>query len=118
MSQDTRPDAITRAQIPGSSRKNPATPILVGIILLIIFFIIILLFVWIIPMDAAKAGEEENQNLEKAVNLSEERALHNLASTGTLYPNESNVPATPDPILHSLEQPFMEEEEKEERSME
>jgi len=115
MPPNNRPDAITRAQMPGSSRGNPITPIIIGIIMVIIFFVLLLLFIGVIPYEALKGGEQETKNLDTAVNHSEARAMSNLDNTGTLYPNESKIPAKPDPILNSLEQPFAAEEEQEER---
>jgi len=85
--------------------------------MVIIVFVLLLLFMGIIPFEAVKGGEKESKNLQEAINQSETRAMSNLNATGSLYPNESKIPATPDPILHSLEQPFMAEEEQEEREM-
>lgn len=117
MDPKNRPDAITRAQMPASSLNNPVVPIIIGIVVIIIFFILLFIFIGIIPLEVVKGGEMESQKLETAVNLSETRVMSNLGNTGSLYPNESKIPAKPDPILSKLEQPFAAEEEQEERQM-
>ena len=117
MTPKRRPDAIVRAQMPVSSRGNTATPIIIGLIMVIIMFVLLLLFMGIIPFEAVKGGEKESETLKEVVNQSEERAMSNLNITGSLYPDESKIPATPDPILSSLEQPFIAEQEQEERQI-
>ena len=71
----------------------------------------------IIPYEAVKGGQIESKKFDDAVNRSEERAMTNLNNTGTLYPNESTIPAKPDPILSKIEEPFASEEEQEERQI-
>jgi hypothetical protein len=114
MPPNTRPDAITRAEMPASAQGNPATPIIIGLIGVLIFFLLLLLFMGVIPFEVFKGGEKETKNLDAAINRSESQAMHNLNSTGSLYP--AGPPVTPDPILSSLEAPYAAEEEKEERS--
>ncbi|MFH0968112.1 MAG: hypothetical protein V1862_10565 [Methanobacteriota archaeon] len=117
MPPNNRPDAIARAQMPGSSRGNPATPIIIGIIATIIFFVILLIFIGVIPFEVIQGDKGEDKRLDTAINQSETRAMSNLENTGTLYPNESKIPAKPDPILSSLDKPFAAEEQQEERQI-
>ena len=113
MPPKTRPDAITRAQMPASSRSNPAMPIILMIIATLIFFFLLLIFIGIIPLEVIKGDKIEDKRLDTALNQSEQRAMTNLNTTGSLYPVQ--MAPTPDPILSSLEKPFMAEEEQEEK---
>ncbi|HWQ68132.1 MAG TPA: hypothetical protein VN372_14850 [Methanospirillum sp.] len=115
MTTKNRPDAITRAQMPASSRGNPATPIIIFIVIVSVCFLLLLLFMGIIPFEALQGDHIESKKIDAAVNYSETRAMNNLDNTGTIYPNESKIPDKPDPILSSLEKPFAAEEEEEER---
>ena len=112
-----RPDAITRAQMPASSRGNPVIPIFIAILVMIFFFFLLLLFMGIIPYEAVKGGEKEERKLDSAVNQAESRAMQNLNNTGSIFPDTPAKPAVPDPVLSHLEQPFSAEEEREERLM-
>lgn len=116
MPQKNRPDAITRAQMPASSRSNPAIPIIIGILAILLFFFILLIFIGVIPLEVLKGDTIEDQRFDAVVNQTEQRAMSNLNATGSIYPNESDIPASPDHILSTLEKPFIAEEEQEERS--
>lgn len=113
MPQRDRPDAITRAQMPASSRSNPAMPIIVGILAMLILLLFFLIFMGIIPFEVKKGDVTENTRLQAAVNQSEQRAMQNVNATGEVIPDTAI--ATPDPILSSLEKPYLVEEEQEER---
>jgi hypothetical protein len=117
MVPNNRPDAIIRAQMPPSSRGKPAAPIIIAILIMIFLFFLLLLFMGIIPYEALKGGEKEEKKLDSAVNQAESRAMQNINNTGTVFPNKSEKPAIPDPILSRLDQPFTAEEEQEERQM-
>lgn len=112
MPQKNRPDAITRAQMPASSRSNPALPIIVGILSLLILLFIFLIFVGLIPFEVKKGDINENKRLEAAVNQTEQRAMQNVNATGEVIPD--SAVASPDPILSPLEKPFDAEALKEE----
>ncbi|PKL60234.1 MAG: hypothetical protein CVV33_03710 [Methanomicrobiales archaeon HGW-Methanomicrobiales-4] len=101
--------------MPESSRGSPATPIIIGIVMVIIIFILLLIFIGVIPYEAIQGGKIDSKNLDASVKQSELQAMKNSDNTEALYPNESKIPAKPDPILSSLEQPFAAEEEQEER---
>ena len=113
MPQKNRPDAITRAQMPVSSRSNPAMPIIVGILVLLILLFIFLIFFGLIPVEIKKSDITENERLEAAVNQAEQRAMQNVNATGEVIPDTSV--ASPDPILSQLEKPFDAAALKEER---
>lgn len=115
MKSSSRPDAIARAQLPPSARRNPATPIIIAILSVIGFFLVLLLFLGYIPYEAVMGAKEESKNMDAAVHQEEERAMKNLNQSGSLYPNESQIPAKPDPILSKLEKPFSTEENKAEK---
>jgi hypothetical protein len=104
MSQKNRPDAISRAQMPASSRSNPAMPIIIGILTLLLLLLIFLIFAGIIPFEVKKGDIKEDARIEAAVNLAEQRAMQNVNATGEVIPD--TAVASPDPILTHLEQPF------------
>jgi len=109
-----RPDAITRAQMPPSSRSNPLTPIIVGVIVTLIVFALLLLFLVIIPLTAEQGTEERSERLDSAVNLAVNQAMENVDNTGTIYQKEPSI--TMSPGLLAIEKPFEAEQEQEERS--
>ena len=115
MRPNSRPDGITRTQMPGSSQSNPATPIIVGFIVTLLLFFILLLFMGILPLEDLKSGHDDQQKINNAIINEENQAMKNLNNTGTLYPHESV--AKPDPILTKLDTPFVAEEQKEEDQM-
>lgn len=59
MKSSSRPDAIARAQLPPSARRNPATPIIIAILSVIGFFLVLLLFLGYIPYEAVMGAKEE-----------------------------------------------------------
>ena len=109
-----REDAITRAQLPPSSRENPLTPIIVGIVVIIIAFALVVLFFVIIPMSAEQGVQGRSERLEEAVNLAEKQAMENVNETGSIYPKEPSITMSPE--LLTLEKPFDAVEEQEERT--
>jgi len=109
-----RPDAITRAQMPPSSRSNPLTPIIVGVIVTLIVFALLLLFLVIIPLTAEQGTEERSERLDSAVNLAVNQAMENVDNTGTIYQKEPSI--TMSTGLLAIEKPFEAEQEQEERS--
>jgi hypothetical protein len=88
-------------------------PIIIGIIAMLIFFVILLIFIGVIPFEVIKGDKLEDKRVDTAVNKAEQRAMTNLNTTGSLYPVQTA--GTPDPILSSLEAPFMAEEQQEEK---
>ena len=104
MTAGNRPDAITRAQMPASSRSNPALPVILGILALLILLFIFLIFFGVIPLEVKKGDITENARLEAAVNQTEHRAMQNVNATGEVIPD--TAVATPDPILSQLDRPF------------
>ena len=109
-----RPDSITRAQMPPSSRSNPLTPIIVGIVVVIIIFALVLLFMVIIPLSAEKSTGDRSEQLDAAINLSVNQAMENVNDTGTIYQKEPSIPMSPE--LSAIEKPFEAEEEQEEKT--
>lgn len=115
MPQRTRPDAITRAQMPASASWNQATPIILGLITLAVFLLILLLFMGIIPMEAITGAQKESESLDSAMNDTKQRAIERINATGSIFP--PGPPATPDPILSTVEAPFEKEQDQEEQSL-
>jgi hypothetical protein len=115
MDKNSRPDAIIRAQMPESSRGSPFTPVVLAILAIVFFFILLFLFMGIIPYEAVKGGEKASENLDARINQAEAREINTSENAGTLFAGESEIPAQPDPIISRLEQPFVAEEEREER---
>ena len=109
-----RPDAITRAQMSPSSRSNPLTPVIIGIIVVIVIFALLLLFTVIIPLTAEHGTETRSERLDAAVNSAVNQAMENVNDTGTIFQKEPSVPMSPG--LLAIEKPFEEEEKQEERS--
>ncbi len=106
-----RPDAITRAQMPPSSRSNPFTPVIIGIIIVIVIFALLLLFTVIIPLTAEHGTETRSERLDAAVHSAVNQAMENVQETGTIFQKEPSVPMSPG--LLALEKPFEEEEQEE-----
>ena len=81
----TRPDAITRAQMPPLSRENPLTPVIVGIIVVIIFLALLLLFTVVIPLTAEHGAEKRSDRFDFAVNNAVNSAMENVDKTGRCF---------------------------------
>ena len=109
-----RPDAITRAQMPPSSRSNPLTPVIIGIIVVIVIFALLLLFTVIIPLTAEQGAEKRADRFDTAVNSAVNQAMENVNETGTIFQKEPSVPMSPG--LLAIEKPFEEEQEQEMRT--
>ncbi len=110
----TRPDAITRAQMPPSSRGNPLTPVIIGIIVVIIFLALLLLFTIVIPRTAEHGAEKRSERFDTAVNNAVNQAMENVHENGTIFQKEPSVPMSPG--LLAIEKPFEEKQELEAQS--
>ncbi|WP_373838876.1 hypothetical protein [Methanospirillum sp.] len=99
-----RPDAITRAQMPPSSRKNPLTPVIIGVIITIIVFALLIFFTVIIPMTAEQGAEKRSDKLDARVDEVVNQAKENVNNTGKVFIKEPSVPMSPG--LLAIEEKF------------
>ncbi len=109
-----RPDAITRAQMPPSSRRNPNTPIILGIVVVLLIIAIILLFTLVIPLTAEKSAEKRSERVDAHIHEKINQTMTNLNKNGTILQTEPSLPINQG--LLAIEKPFETEKEKEERN--